>query len=359
MTALHQSLRFFLECAPVILLAPAFYWLSGLFLARVTGRVEWAMMWGVGLMGLVGELACIAGIPARLATVTAAAAAIAVAVYQLARRAPGRTGIDWAGELRRNSESYLISLLAVSAVPFALPGPWGGDWLFALDSGRYIADGRSFYPDLLARPPFFGAAFIPICKFAGPLESFQVFCAVASACMLQVARTFIPSERPRLIWLLGASVFFLHITANAWPKILAAAFVIAAWISCGENGRRRDWVTGALLGLSLATHQSGILFVPFVLARMLVRAPSPRRFAGGCAVSLAVAAAICLPWEIYTLATYGLTSKLEANPTVSQRPVGIPVWLNTLLVGVSTFVAWGPVQVLRHWARSESPLSPA
>jgi hypothetical protein len=358
--ALHQSLRFFVDSAPVILLAPVFYWLAGLLLARAAGKLEWATLWGIGLMGLVGEVAGIAGIPARAATMAVAACAIAGAVFSIMSGGRRNHAVDWAGEIRPNLESYLISLLAVSVVPFAIPGPWGGDWLYALDSGRYIADGRSFYPELLARPPLFGAASIPVCLFGGPLASFQVFCAVASAGLLQVARTLVPAAgRSRQLWLLGGSVFFLHITVNAWPKFLAASFIIAAWVSGGEPGRRKVWITGTLTGLSLATHQSSALFVPFVLARILGGSPTLGKFTWKAAQVLAVAAIVCAPWEIYTLLTYGLAAKVQANPSVSQRIAGVPTWLNGILVGVSTFVPWGPLEALRHSAAVESPFSPA
>jgi hypothetical protein len=359
MTALAHSLQFFVNSAAIIVAAPIFYWLVGLSIGYATKKVEWSMLWGVGLVGLTGEFAGILGMPAKIATVAVAGGAIAGALWLIRSNAFG-LGFNLADEFRSNAESYLISLLAVSFVPFAIPGAWGGDWLVALDSGQYIAEGKRFYLELLARPALFGAASIPTCIFGDPLASFQIFCAVASACILQLARPFIsPTGHPRLLWLFGGSLFFLQITANAWPKFLAAAFVMASWISAGEKGRCRNLVTGTLLGLALATHQASALFAPLVLVRLWQKTPAFREYVPGAIMVLGAAALICAPWELYTIVSYGLDAKIHANPAVSQRLKDMPAWLNAVLVGVSTFVAWGPLNMLWHWLTAESPLSPA
>ena len=359
MTALVHSLQFFLSSALIIVSAPVFYWLAGLPLGYATKKVEWSMLWGVGLAGLTGEIACILGVSAKMATVVVACGGIAGALWLIRSKTPD-SAFNLADEFRANAESYLISLLAVSFVPFAIPGVWGGDWLLALESGQYIAEGKRFYFELLARPPLFGAASIPTCIWGDPLASFQIFCAVGSACILQVARSFIsPAGHPRALWLFGASIFFLQITANAWPKFLAAAFITASWISAGNKGRSRNLVTGVLLGLALATHQASVLFAPLVLARLWKKAPAFREFVPGAATALAVAALICAPWELYTITAYGLDAKIHANPSVSQRLKDMPAWLNAVLVGVSTLCAWGPFAVLRQWIGMETPLAPA
>jgi hypothetical protein len=359
MTALYHSSRFFLNTATIVVLAPIFYWLAGLPLGYATKKVECSMLWGMGLVGLTGEMACILGISAKIATVIVACGAIAGALLLIRSKMPD-SAFNLADEFRLNAESYFISLLAVSFVPFAIPGVWGGDWLLALDSGQYIAEGKRFYLELLARPPLFGAASIPTCIFGDPLVSFQIFCAVASACILQLARPFIlPTGHPRLLWLFGGSLFFLQITANAWPKFLAAAFITASWISVGNKGRYKNLVTGILLGLALATHQASVLFAPLMLARLWKKAPAFREFAPGAITMLAAAALICAPWELYTIASYGLDAKIHANPAVSQRTKDIPAWLKAVLVGVSTLCAWGPFAVLRQWIGMETPLAPA
>jgi hypothetical protein len=360
MTALFHSLQFFLNSALIVVLAPGFYWLAGLPLGYATKKVEWSMLWGVALVGLTAEMACITGISAKIATLAVACGAIASAPLIIRSKAFARGDANLVDELRHNTEAYLISLLAVSFVPFAIPGIWGGDWLMALNSGQYIAEGKRFHLELLARPPLFGAASIPACILGDPLASFQIFCAVGSVCILQVARSFIsPTGHPRLLWLFGGSIFFLHITANAWPKFLAAAFVMASWISIGNKGRYKNLVTGALLGLAMATHQASVLFAPLVLARLWKKKPAFREFVPGAAMVLATAALICAPWELYTISTYGWEAKIQANPVVSQRLKNMPEWLNALLVGLSTLFAWGPFVALRQWMAMEAPLAPA
>ena len=80
MAALYHSLQFFLSSALIVVLAPVFYWLAGLPLGYATKKVEWSMLWGVGLVGLTGEMAGIMGISAKITTVAVACGGIAGAL---------------------------------------------------------------------------------------------------------------------------------------------------------------------------------------------------------------------------------------------------------------------------------------
>ncbi len=91
----------------------------------------------------------------------------------------------------------------------------------------------------------------------------------------------------------------------------------------------------------------------------LEKDPGLPRVCAGCRNDIITAALICAPWELYTIAAYGLDAKIHANPSVSQRLQNMPAWLNAFLVGVSTLCAWGPVVMLRHWLTVEAPLAPA
>jgi len=327
-------------------LAPLIYFFSGLPWAVITGRVRWAPLWGVGVCGIVAELAYMAGAPV-LPVVVAVAVLNGIAGCVFVLRAEGA-----AAEARSSLAGfvglYLVALVPLAAAPFSLPGAWSGDWYVALESGLHILQAGRFTSTLLARPPLFGAASVPMLVLGPTMAGFQSFCAVASACALQVFVTGLRrNAAPRLVWILAGSVFFLQITANAWPKFLCAAFLLAAWQALDGEKALRPWVGGALFGLALATHQSALLFAPLLLTRCFT-APRTRGI-GRALVVFAVSAAVILPWEIYILGSYGWAAVVQANPAVSARIQGMPSWLNALLVGVTTFIAWSPLGIVRHW----------
>ncbi len=327
--------------------APVFYFAVGLPWAAAT-RTVWAPLWGIAVIGLAAEFSAMAGCPVLpVVGMVAGLHLLAAAVLGLLSWGKGIWKIQ--ATVADFVFAYLLALVPLVAVPFPLPGDWGGDWLVALEAGRHLLSGERFTPELLARPPLFGAAAIPLMAFGPVAASFQVFCAVASAGLLQVFQTALGADRSRRwLWIPAGSIFFLQITANAWSKFLCAAFLLAAWQTLNGEQRWRHAVAGVLLGLALATHQSAVLFVPLLLTRL--EWTSRRPAAGAHVMTIIVTAALMvLPWEIHTLASYGWKAKWLANPAVSQRLADLPAWLNALLVGVTTFVAWGPVEVARHW----------
>jgi hypothetical protein len=337
-----------------LLLAPVIYFFAGLPWAVAVRRMAWAPLFGAAAFGLTGELAYILGAPVSTAVVVVALLHFVAGGLILGRTAECAAVLR--AELAGFAGSYAIALSPLLAAPFSIPGAWGGDWAVALASGEHILHAARFTSELLARPPLFGAASIPALLLAPPMEGFQVFCAVASACALQVFRSGLKAgAKPILVWILAGSVFFLQITANAWPKFLSAAFLLAAWQAAGGNDRRRPGLAGVLLGLAIATHQSAVLFAPLLLTRL--RIPGRRIGLGQVLLILAPAGVIAGLWEIHTIAVYGWEAKLHANPSVSDRLGALSPWLNGLLVGLTTFVAWGPVEVVRHWYASPDRLS--
>ncbi len=330
----------------LLLVAPALYFAVGLpWVTR--GRVAWAPLWGIGVLGMTAQLAYIAGLPAWPCVAGMALLHLAAAMGRSRtnefQRGLKSAVIEFAG-------CYLIALLPFVATPFPIPGGWGGDWILALESGRHIFSGEKFTSDLLARPPLFGAASILLLPAGAPLVSFQVFCAVASGCLLQVFLTGLrAAARFRLLWILAGSVFFLQTSANAWPKLLCAAYLLAAWHTMDSSGRGSRIGAGILLGLALAVHQSAVLFVPLVVSRAIRANETAASRVRAVAMIGAMALLVAIPWEAYTLAAYGLEAKWLANPVVSQRLQDMPAWLNAVLVGVTTFVAWGPVNIIIHW----------
>ena len=192
------------------------------------------------------------------------------------------------------------------------------------------------------------------------MAGYQAFCAIGSACALQVFRTGLrPSVNAKLIWILAGSMFFMQITANAWPKFLAAAFILASWQTLGTERRGRFVLAGVMLGFGLAMHQSGVLFIPILMVRCWSGRLEWSRFILAAALMLGIAGLLIVPWELHTILRYGWESKIHANPAVGQRLENIPMWLNALLVGVTTLLAWGPVDIAIHWASAANPFAPS
>jgi hypothetical protein len=346
----------FLRSIPVLILAPFFYFGVGLPWSMLGKRIAWAPLWGVAVMGFSAELGCIAGAPVASAILIVALVHIAIGGWLLGRDEENRRllGEELAGFLTM----YLMALIPFVAAPFSTPGLWGGDWFVALESATHVWHRIPFTPELLARPPLFGAASIPL-LLAGPLvPAFQIFCAVASACALQLFRTGLKQPARRgVIWILAASLFFLQVTLNAWPKFLSAAFLFAAWQILEAPSAGRTAVAGAFLGLAVASHQSAVLFAPLLLVRLLASPqPGATRIWQLMALGM-MAAAVVAPWELHTGLAYGWAAKIHANPAVSQRIDSMPGWLNAVLVGVGTFAAWGPFYVLYHWLSSPDRLA--
>jgi hypothetical protein len=346
----------FLRTVPVLLVAPIFYFGVGLPWAMLGKKIAWAPLWGMAVMGFSAELGCIAGARVAATILTVAFVHGAVGGWLLWRDSENRrrTGAELSGFLKM----YLVALIPFVAAPFSTPGLWGGDWFVALESATHVWHRIPFTPELLARPPLFGAASVPL-LLVGPLvPAFQVFCAVASACALQVFRTGLSQSAPRrLVWILAGSLFFLQVTANAWPKFLSAAFLLAAWQILAAPSLGRTAAAGLFLGLAVASHQSAVLFAPLLLVRLFA-SPQPGATRIWQLVALGVmSAAVVAPWELYTVLAYGWEAKIHANPAVSQRIDSMPGWLNAVLVGVGTFAGWGPFYVLYHWFNSPDRLT--
>lgn len=340
----------------VLLVVPFVYFAAGLPWSIFTRQPGWAPLWGIGVIGFSAELASIFGADVPVTVIAVLTVHVIAGGWLTWRR---RNGAPVLGSAFADFAAlYGMALIPLVAAPFALPGGWGGDWLVALGSGVSILQGTPFTAELLARPPLFGAASIPALLLGPTMAGFQVFCAVASACALQMFRSGLKSGASwRLIWILAGSIFFLQISANAWPKLLSAAFLFAAWHALEMTGGRRLTVAGVMLGLAIATHQSAILFAPLLLTRLNVAGVRWPLKLGEALAVLVLAAVLVIPWEIHTILVHGWAEKIHSNPAVSQRLATVPVSLNILLVGVTTVVAWSPLEIVWHWVNAADRFS--
>jgi hypothetical protein len=351
-----------------LLVAPAIYWTLGLpwLLAGAPHRAwRLAPLLGCALAGWIGELSLVLGLPpiSTLWTIIAVSGTTLLALI-----------LPWRGEVRQGQrlrllatfrEGFLLYALALVPTvisPFPVLGEWSGDWWICYQQGQAILTGN-FSAGLLQRPPLFGAAALPLWGFNGGLASFQIMTAVSSAGLLSAVLHAIEYFRGAVRLLVLAplffSAFFLHHTAACWSKPLAAGLLLTALVECWESrvsGRSISWWRGSIwFALAVATHQSSIIYLPLLL---LVGAAKARwndtwRLLG---ITTLCGLIIVAPFELWSIAHFGIAAKVAANPTVSDRAEsGMGFGGNASLSLLTGFVGWSPLVALSRWANSSQP----
>ena len=325
----------------VLLVAPLIYFLVGYPLAARLRRPRLALVAGLGLTGWVCEFIILAGVPAWVPFAGLA----------------GFVGLGWC-RVRRSEvraclgEVYLVyswPLAAVLLTPFPGMGPWSMDWLYVFQTGQAVMGNLPYGGPMLERPPLGGASCIPLWLIADGLPTFQVWSAVASAALVLVGMELyheLGGTRGGVrVWLpLLASCFFLHHTMLGWAKFLAAGLTLSGLLLMrrAESGRG-NWTAGSVLfALSVATHQSAILYGPFVLLFGLNAGllQGVRRLA----IALAAGLVFVLPFEVWTIRTFGLDAKVNSNPAMAQRNPNESAGLRAGFMLLSTFVPWNTIE---------------
>jgi len=344
----------------LIPLAPLPYWALGLpWCARPDPRrLALAPLVGCALAGYYAELALVLGLPVRGA-VAVLTVISAVASWHLTRDA--RT------ELREAARVwlplYFLSVVASSVSPFPIVGNWHGDWYLLYQMGASVMKGALPH-EMLARPPLFGAAAAPLWILGEGLIPYQMMSAVSAASAVVAVLFFVDFFWPKaprwLLWPLLLSPFFLHNTAAAWGKPLAAGLILGAIIEARRApAGSRPWASALLLALSVAVHEGSLVWAPCVLAAY---AASRRGWRGllRCLEAMAVAGTIVIgPLLAWILLEYGLAAKIASNPALTAHDLRNqqPFVAKTALVVVTTFVGWEPLAGLARWMRNPHRLS--
>jgi hypothetical protein len=344
-----------LEAIFLVLLAPLPFWVLGMpwLLTGDSSRIRLAPLLGCALAGFYAELALVAGLPVRASVGVLTLASIGVVLQR--RRAIQdhlrRAVMEW-------FPIYLVAVLAASLSPFPVLGNWSGDWLLLYQMGQSVVHG-ALPSDMLARPPLFGAAAAPLWILGSGLIPFQLMAAVASAAMVTTTFSFIEyfwPAPPRVVLLpLLMSPFFLHNTAAAWSKPLAAALILAA-VTDGLRARRL--ASAALFALAVGVHEGSVVWAPCVL---LAHGIAPAGWRGVVRALFPMAALGLLivgPLEIWIFAKYGLTAKMAASPVLTEANHG-SFAVKTLLAIVSSFVGWGPFVSLGRWMANPLRAAPS
>jgi hypothetical protein len=343
-----------IEAILLMLVAPLPFWALGLpwFVTGEPKKIRLAPLVGCALAGFYAELAMIAGLPVR-ASVGALTLVSAGTLLLHRRLLP-----DLRRAMADSIPIYLVAVLAASLSPFPVLGEWSGDWLHLYRMGQSVIHG-TLPSNMLARPPLFGAAATPLWILGGGLIPYQLMAAVASAAALTATSAFIEDFRPtspRAVLLpLLISPFFLHHTAAAWSKLLAAGLILAAVV---EALHRRRLASAALFALAVGIHEGSIIWAPCVLLAHGVNAAGWRGVARAVGPIAILGLLIAGPLEIWILVKYGLAAKMAASPVLTYTTTD-PFVVKAVLAVVSSFVGWGPLVSIGRWLRYPHPAAAA
>lgn len=310
---------------------------------------------GCALSGFLAEVAAMLGLPVNVTVATLSLVAVVAAFARWRHE-----GASLFPALKLWAGLYAYSALTVGLSPFPVVGTWGVDWRILYDAGQAVVNHTmTAEPDLLSRPPLFGAATAPLWLFSPGLLSFQFMSIVASASALAV--TFVLLRRFRRDatweWLLPLliSPFFLHHNAAAWGKFMSAALVLASLLAAWDE----EWVMSSVwMALAAAVHDSAIIFVPVALWIAYLRTKSWRASLRCCLLMAVAGVLIAAPIEIWEIAKFGWAAKVAANPSVYFHSE-LPWAVKTALGILSCFAAWDPVLSLVRWLSDAHPLSKA
>lgn len=336
----------------LVLLAPLPFWMLGLPWMDAR-RVRLVPLVGCALAGLYAEFALVAGLPVRATVGTLVLASFALGLWRAHtfRVHLFRAATEWL-------PMYLGAVLAASVSPFPVLGNWNGDWTFLYQMGQAILGGV-LPADMLARPPLFGSAATPLWILGSGLVPYQLMAAVASAAAVTATLSFIdefwPDTPDYVLLPLLLSPFFLHHTAAAWSKLLAAALVLSA---VQEGLRQQRMASAALFALAVGVHEGSMIWAPCVLLAHGVGTARWRGVARAVGPMLLMGLIVVGPLLVWILAKYGLAAKVAANPVVAQTRPG-SFLIKTLLAILSTFVGWGPFRALARWMKNPQAASSA
>lgn len=339
--------------------APAIYWVLGAPLAlwmagERHGRYAWLL--GLAVAGLTAELAVIAGVPVHWLLVAVAAVMATLVIIWRERLLRGHLAEEMA-------LAYTVALFAASVSPFPILGSWSGDWLHGYELGRALLAGE-LPGSMLARPPLFGGAMVPLHLIVGDLASLQVMASVASAgaglaVMELGAAVFRRAPPLKFLLPLLLSVFFLHHTAAAWSKLMAGGLLVLSWAqlltaSPGPAEKRRS---ALLFASAVATHEGSIVWAALTFLLMVWPLQWRSLVRDGLRLGSAVLA-IAGPFVIWSVMKYGLAARVAANPAISDV-TATPLPVKVALVTLSTFIPWSPGVVLARWLSNPAPFSSA
>lgn len=230
--------------------------------------------------------------------------------------------------LRLSNTAFIDEALYINA---------GHDYLTHWITG----DGVEPYGDSFSGLPFAYPVLAAVLDTLGGLQlvrGFSLLCVLAATIFVYRA---LASLGYRSEGVLAAAVFAL-----TGPVIFAGALatfdalVIAVLAAAFWMGVQRGWAsaaaTGVILGLVPALKYTGAVFIPVVLAVMLLTSPRRRALVAG-AVASAILGAAWLAWA--PAITEGITRNLTGRTALSPTPVAdLMAWM-TLDIGILVLVA--------------------
>ncbi|MBY0371929.1 hypothetical protein K2X33_14685 [bacterium] len=336
---------------PVLYIAaPFFYWNAGrafFLLGGLRDRQGDSLygLLGVLVFAMAGQVLYYLGAPAGAFSVGLGAMACAFSLSRAVTPKEKEALLFWL-------LAFAIAGLGQALVPYPGLGKWSGDWNFHFQLSRHLVAG-TVADELVARPPLFAAAFIPLLWLSNGLLSYQtgnaLITAASALAVFYAARKFRISLTPRLFLLtLFTTPFFLLHDTYPWPKFLSGACLLVAMVAMARQLRRPRLGLAASIGawtaLSINAHHSAVLCLPllfFSFRRGLWK--RQKHLFVSALVLVGVGACFVLPYELWTLNEFGWKRRFLENAGVSWR-YGNP-YADFPRILFTTFVTRGPLEV--------------
>lgn len=298
-----------------------------------------------------------------------------VAGLAVARGRGVSLGLDAAA--RQVGWFWLLLLAELTAIELVLPSfggaGWFADWWVhfhralvygnlvpVTDAARTCVDPRlhcmaRVYDNgvLTARTPLYNLlGGIAVGIDGGRLGAFQIAAAAWGAVLAGPVVLLAQRRGPRVGALAGTLLllnpFLIHLAVYPWPKVLTAAFEVAAvyWICRLRDGEAwAGFGVGASLVLAMYTHQAASVYALAAGLYLWRWAPRVRGWRRALGAGACAAGALTLPWVLWGMRIYGWRGVFLSSPTTRSGQPGGMVFVGNKVAEL--FYSFVPVPFVR------------
>ena len=211
-----------------------------------------------------------------------------------------------------------------------------GDWWMHFDIAQFYLGLRPpdvHYFDVYgipSRTPLFNlysAYFLAI--FGNQFAVYQVVAIIPGIALIGAAASLVSSRKAVIMLILFfLNPFMVTMMLYPWPKVLAAAYVLASlyfyirWGSEPQPGPRLAYLSAWALGLGLAilAHSAAVLYALGIFLDAVFRRRSRATPVSHLFLAALVTACVIAPWLFWSMRAFGPLAWWYASPTGVTRP---------------------------------------
>lgn len=216
-----------------------------------------------------------------------------------------------------------------------------GDWWMHFDISLFFLGDRPLniqYFDLYTIPSrtplfnLFSGFYLAI--FPNEFAVYQLSALVPGIALLAICPLLTSTNKTNtLLFLICLNPFLITNILFPWPKILAAALILAAVYcylryisdsSAGFNAYLLGW--SVFMGLAILTHASALIYALGVYLHHLIRRHQGRFDLRRLLFPGLITLIILIPWLAWVYYTYGMASLLQASPASAQASIFSGAW---------------------------------